>query len=41
VKTIFYVKTDAEGRRRVKRTGLGTLVVVADNAECHRLKIIF
>jgi len=36
-KAIFYVKTDAEGRRRIAQKGLGTQVVVADNDECHRL----
>lgn len=36
-KAIFYVKTDAEGRRHRERTGLGTRVVFADNDECHRL----
>lgn len=36
-KAIFYVKTDAEGRRHRKRTGLGTPVVFAENDECHRL----
>jgi hypothetical protein len=37
VKAIFYVKTDAEGRRQRARTGLGTLVVFADNNKCHKL----
>ena len=36
-KAIFYVKTDAEGRRHRARTGLGTPVVFAENDECHRL----
>jgi hypothetical protein len=36
-KAIFYVITDAEGRRHRARTGLGTPVVSADNDECHRL----
>ena len=35
-KAIFYVKTDAEGRRHRKRTGLGTPVVFAENDECHK-----
>jgi len=34
-KAIFYVKTDVEGRRLVKQTGLDTLVMWADNDECH------
>jgi hypothetical protein len=38
-KAIFYVKTDAEGRRHKYRKGLVTLVVVADNDECHRLDL--
>ena len=40
-KAIFYVKTDAEGRRHGKRTGLDTPVVLADNDECHRLESEF
>jgi len=36
-KATFYVKTDAEGRRRTTSKGLGTQVVMADNDECHRL----
>ena len=37
-KAIFYVKTDVEGRRQRARTGLDTLVVFAENYECHRLE---
>jgi len=33
---ILYALTDVEGRRRGERTGLDTLVVVADNDECHK-----
>jgi hypothetical protein len=40
-KAVFYVKTDVEGRRLRSRTGFDTLVVSADNAECHRLEIFF
>jgi hypothetical protein len=39
-KAVFYVKTDVEGRRHRARTGFGTPVVFADNAEYHRLDII-
>jgi len=39
-KAILYVKTDVEGRRLGSQTGLGTLVVLADNDECHRLDLI-
>lgn len=39
VKTALYVKTDVEGRRHRKRTGLVTPVVFAVNHECHRLDI--
>ena len=35
-KATFYVKTDVKGRRHRERTGLGTLVVFAENDECHR-----
>jgi hypothetical protein len=38
-KAIFYVKTDAEGRRHREQKGLGTQVVFADNDECHTLGI--
>jgi hypothetical protein len=37
VKAILYVKTDVEGRRLGYRTGLDTLVVLAENDECHKL----
>ena len=36
-KAAFYVKTDVKGRRHREQTGLDTLVVCADNDECHRL----
>jgi len=36
-KASFYVKTDVEGRRLGYQLGLDTLVVQADNDECHRL----
>jgi hypothetical protein len=36
-KAVFYVTTDAEGRRHRALTGLDTPVVFADNDECHRL----
>ena len=36
-KAIFYVKTDAEGRRHREQKGLVTQVVFAENDECHRL----
>ncbi len=36
-KATFYVKTDVEGRRHRAQIGLGTLVVYAENDECHRL----
>ena len=35
-KATFYVKTDAEERRHRALTGLDTLVVFAENDECHR-----
>ena len=38
VKAILYVKTDVEGRRLGARTGLDTLVVHAENDECHKLE---
>jgi len=42
VKTILYVKTDVEGRRLGYRTGLDTLVVLAENDECHKLdRLVF
>jgi len=37
VKAILYVKTDFEGRRLGYRTGLDTLIVLAENDECHKL----
>ena len=36
-KAIFYVKTDVEGRRLGEREGLDTLIVQAENYECHKL----
>jgi hypothetical protein len=39
-KAIFYVKTDVEGRRLRKQTGLDTPVVLAVNDECHRLDYV-
>ena len=36
-KAISYVQTDAKGRRLGSRKGLVTLVVLAENDECHRL----
>ena len=36
-KASFYVKTDVEGRRLGQQEGLDTLVVQAENDECHRL----
>ena len=40
-KANLYVITDVEGRRLGERIGLDTLVVQADNDECHRLDLIF
>jgi hypothetical protein len=40
VKTILYVITDVEGRRHGSRIGLDTLVVHADNDECHKYSAI-
>jgi hypothetical protein len=37
VKTVLYVKTDVEGRRLGYRIGLDTLIVLAENDECHKL----
>ena len=37
VKTILYVITDVEGRRHGYRIGLDTLIVHAENNECHKL----
>jgi len=39
-KATFYLITDVEGRRLGSRTGLDTIVVQAENDECHRLDII-
>ena len=36
VKTILYVITDVKGRRHGDRIGLDTLVVHAENDECHK-----
>lgn len=36
VKTILYVKTDVKGRRHGYRIGLDTLIVHAENDECHK-----
>jgi len=36
-KATLYAITDVEGRRLGSQTGLDTPVVLADNAECHRL----
>ena len=36
-KAVFYVITDVGGRRHRTRTGFDTLVVFADNDECHGL----
>lgn len=36
VKTILYVITDVEGRRHGYRIGLDTLIVHAENDECHK-----
>ena len=38
-KATFYLITDVEGRRLGEQTGLDTLVVQAENYECHRLDI--
>ena len=38
VKAILYVQTDVEGRRLGYRTGLDTLIVLAENDECHKLE---
>jgi len=37
VKTILYVKTDVKGRRHGYRIGLDTLIVHAENDECHKI----
>ena len=36
VKTILYVITDVKGRRHGYRIGLDTLIVHAENYECHK-----
>jgi len=36
-KATSYVTTDVKGRRHGEQIGLDTLVVFADNDECHRL----
>ena len=38
-KATFYLITDVEGRRLGSRPGLDTLVVQAENDECHRLDV--
>jgi hypothetical protein len=40
-KATFYAKTDTEERRHRELTGLGTLVVFAENDECHRSDLIW
>ena len=37
VKTILYVITDVKGRRHGYRIGLDTLIVHAENDECHKV----
>jgi hypothetical protein len=37
VKTILYVITDVKGRRHGYRIGLDTLIVHAENDECHKI----
>jgi hypothetical protein len=37
VKTILYVRTDVKGRRHGYRIGLETLIVHAENDECHKI----
>jgi hypothetical protein len=37
-KANLYILTDVEGRRLGEQTGLDTLIVQAENDECHRLK---
>ena len=37
-KAVFYVITDVGGRRHRELTGFDTLVVFADNDECHELE---
>ena len=39
-KAASYVKTDVKRRRLRELTGLDTLVVLAENDECHRLENI-
>lgn len=40
VKTILNVKTDVKRRRLGSQTGLDTLIVQAENYECHKLDIL-
>jgi len=40
-KAASYVETDVGGRRHREQTGFDTLVVFADNDECHGLGIEF
>ena len=40
-KAVFCVITDVGGRRHRELTGFDTLVVFAENNECHRLEIIW
>jgi len=40
-KATFYVKTDVKGRRLGKWIGLDTLVMWADNDECHIQELFF
>jgi hypothetical protein len=41
VKTILYIKTDVKGRRHGYRIGLDTLIVHAENDECHKYNYRF
>ena len=41
VKTILYVITDVKGRRHGDRIGLDTIVVHAENDECHKYFRLF
>ena len=38
-KAILYIRTDVEGRRLGERIGFETLVVQAENYECHILSV--
>jgi hypothetical protein len=40
-KANLYILTDVEGRRLGEQVGLDTLLVQAENDECHRLYIWF